>query len=156
MNWEAVGAIGESLGAFAVLITLIYLAIQIRYVRGQVESNTLEHIVSSLNDFAGRIAESDDLADIVIRGNRSYSSLTDAEKYRYDQCFMFLLNNLESWYLQIGQLNLYATSEQSVENIRQLIFYYCNNDGFKEYWGKVREIYPHIGDFIGETLEGDV
>ena len=30
MNWEAVGAIGELLGATAVIITLVYLAIQIR------------------------------------------------------------------------------------------------------------------------------
>jgi hypothetical protein len=31
MNWEAVGAIGELVGALAVVITLAYLALQIRY-----------------------------------------------------------------------------------------------------------------------------
>lgn len=30
MNWEAVGAEGEILGAFAVIITLGYLAVQVR------------------------------------------------------------------------------------------------------------------------------
>jgi hypothetical protein len=30
MNWDAIGAIGEIVGAIAVLATLIYLAIQIR------------------------------------------------------------------------------------------------------------------------------
>ena len=30
MNWEAVGAVGEILGAIAVLVTLIYLATQIK------------------------------------------------------------------------------------------------------------------------------
>ncbi len=30
MNWEAIGAIGEVLGAIAVLVTLLYLAVQIR------------------------------------------------------------------------------------------------------------------------------
>ena len=30
MNWEAIGAVGESLSAVAVLITLVYLAVQIR------------------------------------------------------------------------------------------------------------------------------
>ena len=30
MNWEAIGAIGEVIGAAAVVITLVYLAIQIR------------------------------------------------------------------------------------------------------------------------------
>ena len=30
MNWEALGAIGETLGALGVIVTLVYLAIQIR------------------------------------------------------------------------------------------------------------------------------
>ena len=30
MNWEAIGAIGELLGALGVVITLVYLAVQIR------------------------------------------------------------------------------------------------------------------------------
>ena len=29
MNWDAVGAIGEIIGAVAVIVTLIYLAVQI-------------------------------------------------------------------------------------------------------------------------------
>ena len=30
MNWEAIGAVGEVLGAVAVVLTLIYLSLQIR------------------------------------------------------------------------------------------------------------------------------
>jgi hypothetical protein len=33
MNWEAIGAIGENLGAVLVLVTLIYLANQVRYAK---------------------------------------------------------------------------------------------------------------------------
>ena len=33
MNWEAIGAIGEIVGAAAVIITLIYLASQVRTAR---------------------------------------------------------------------------------------------------------------------------
>ena len=33
MNWEAIGAVGELVGAFAVVITLAYLAIQVRYAK---------------------------------------------------------------------------------------------------------------------------
>jgi len=33
MNWEAVGAIGEVIGAIAVLVTLMYLASQVRSAR---------------------------------------------------------------------------------------------------------------------------
>lgn len=33
MNWEAIGALGESLSAVLVLITLVYLATQVRYAK---------------------------------------------------------------------------------------------------------------------------
>ena len=33
MNWEAIGAAGEVLGAVAVLVTLVYLATQVRHAR---------------------------------------------------------------------------------------------------------------------------
>jgi hypothetical protein len=35
MNWDAIGAVGELLGSFAVLVTLGYLAIQVRHARAE-------------------------------------------------------------------------------------------------------------------------
>ena len=39
MNWEAAGAIGELLGALAVLATLVYLAVQVRQSKELLEKN---------------------------------------------------------------------------------------------------------------------
>jgi len=39
MNWEAVGAISEFLGAVAVLATLLYLAVQVRHSRQLLEKS---------------------------------------------------------------------------------------------------------------------
>ena len=39
MNWEAVGAVGELVGASAVLFTLVYVAIQVRHSRDLLEEN---------------------------------------------------------------------------------------------------------------------
>ena len=36
MNWEAIGAVAEMLGSLAVLVTLIYLAVQVRHAREDV------------------------------------------------------------------------------------------------------------------------
>jgi len=38
MNWEAVCATGELIGAFAVVITLIYVGMQVRHSAGAVRS----------------------------------------------------------------------------------------------------------------------
>ena len=39
MNWEAVGALAELLGALVVLATLVYLAVQVRHSRDLLEEN---------------------------------------------------------------------------------------------------------------------
>jgi len=39
MNWEAIGALGEVLGALAVFATLIYLALQVKHSRRLLEEN---------------------------------------------------------------------------------------------------------------------
>ena len=39
MNWEAIGAIGETISAIAVLATLIYLAVQVKHSKTLLERN---------------------------------------------------------------------------------------------------------------------
>ena len=45
MNWEAIGAIGEVLGALAVIGSLVYLALQIR-----ANSRMLNQMLLSIED----------------------------------------------------------------------------------------------------------
>jgi len=40
MNWDAIGAIAELLGAIGVIASLVYLATQIRHGREQMSQNT--------------------------------------------------------------------------------------------------------------------
>ena len=55
MNWEAIGAIAESLGALGVIITLAYLAIQLRQ-----NSNSLNVGVLHFDSLANIRAASSD------------------------------------------------------------------------------------------------
>ena len=48
MNWEAIGAVGEVLGAVAVVITLVYLA---RQLRENTKSIRLQSVESTYKDW---------------------------------------------------------------------------------------------------------
>lgn len=151
MNWDAIGATAEMLGAIAVLATLIYLAIQISHLKRQNESDALDHVIDALNDFAGRIAESESLASIIHRGRASYHSLNDEEKIRFESIHMLLLNVLESWCLQEQQLYGVMGAKGS-ENITQNITYFCDYPGFREFWKQAKSVYPHLGSLVDSTL----
>ncbi len=61
MNWEAMGAIGETVGAVGVIATLGYLAFQVRQNSNVTRSATRQTISSVQADLGLRIAESADL-----------------------------------------------------------------------------------------------
>ena len=71
MNWEAIGAIGEVVGAAAVVITLLVLVVQVRQNnRGLEESNrlnraaTIDRHADSISRWRGRLMENTELSRI--------------------------------------------------------------------------------------------
>jgi len=57
MNWEAIGAIAELLGAIGVIVSLIYLATQIRHSREQMEQNTRAMRAATHQEFNHQLHE---------------------------------------------------------------------------------------------------
>ena len=78
MNWEAIGAVGEIIGALAVVVSLIYLATQIR-VQNSESRMAGNHAMSE--GFRDSIAELSDpnLSDIFHRSMATADSITDQE-----------------------------------------------------------------------------
>ena len=78
MNWDAIGAIGEILGAFAVVGSLIYLAVQVRRQNAEsrissahVVTTAFREVISSIQDPA--------TAQLVIKARDGLEGLTDPE-----------------------------------------------------------------------------
>lgn len=83
MNWDAIGAIAELLGAVAVFLTLIYLALQIRQNTRAVRSSAVDASIKSVMDVRVMLAQGSELADIFLRGNSDPDSLNPTEGLRY-------------------------------------------------------------------------
>ncbi len=49
MNWEAIGAIGEFVGGLAVVLTLIYIAFQVRQSSRQIDQHSRALAASNFN-----------------------------------------------------------------------------------------------------------
>jgi hypothetical protein len=64
MNWDAIGAIGEIVGALAVVLTLGYLAIQTRHNAAATQSSTELEASKQFSSFVTRIANSETLQRI--------------------------------------------------------------------------------------------
>lgn len=68
MNWEAISAIGAAIGALAVVITLAYLASQVRYARATANDTNRLTRVSGVRDVMLASATNDKLRDSLTVG----------------------------------------------------------------------------------------
>lgn len=82
MNWDAIGAVGEVVGAAGVIISLLYLAVQIRGDARAKRAATVHDQSTAFRDFLKTLATDEDLADVYLRGLRDFSSLQDADLVR--------------------------------------------------------------------------
>jgi hypothetical protein len=96
MNWEAAGAIGEILAAIAVVATLLYLSRELRQNLRSQSITTLRDTTAQWNHWGEMIATSPDLADIVVKGNSSYETLTESESLRYGAYIQSFFDIVES------------------------------------------------------------
>lgn len=91
MNWDAIGAIGEVVGAVAVVASLVYLARQIRQNSSLVEQSALATGAEAAALSAGhgadafrRIASDPELSRIWRVGTTRPDELQEDEAYRFD------------------------------------------------------------------------
>ena len=91
MNWTAIGAVGEIIGAVAVVLSLIYLAAQIRQNTQQVEEqcrtqrqNSLLGARSSFTEWRSMVIQDAMIASIWKRGSEDLDLLSEEERVQLD------------------------------------------------------------------------
>ncbi len=99
MNWEAVGAVGEMAGAIGVIVTLVYLALQIRSNAKATESAVLTNLSTEMERVAGAVATDEALAEALNTARRG-DTLNELQSTRLRSWFSAYLRVCESHVLQ--------------------------------------------------------
>jgi hypothetical protein len=80
MNWEALGAIGELIGALVVVGSVFYLSRQIKESNKHARGEVTRHIQHTWNQFLGAGNLDDKTRETIRRGHGSFDTLSDSEK----------------------------------------------------------------------------
>jgi hypothetical protein len=157
MNWEALGAVSELVGAVGVIATLIYLAAQIRQNSAVVRSATRQAISTQQADFGMQVAANPDLRAAIANWLNVQSSQSSPDEQLRDQFFLrSALRMFENQYHQ----NKDGTFEDIVwsgyvENMKRLVA----QPAFRKWWTESRALYSSdfagFVDSISSTNSGD-
>lgn len=137
MNWEALGAVGEVVGAAGVIFSLLYLASQVSDNSRQLRHASAQAVLDKLNGLIGRLAFTEGAGDVWSRGLSGLGSLrTDEEIVRFSSMMLQAFWAYEEilHYRTAGLVEDWAW-----DHAKAPVEHFMRTPGFQEWWALRRE-----------------
>ena len=132
MDWDAIGAIGEIVGALAVVASLLYLGMQIRRQTREsrmAATREFSEATSSLNQI---LLLNPDIASLYLEGiDKGVGGLGDADALRFANFLSMVLRSWENLYYQREDGRLEDRLWRGMETQFSEI---AGSLGFNQYW----------------------
>ena len=90
MNWEAIGAIGQIVGAIGVVVSLIYVATEVRNSTRATQLASRRSISEIFTLLSRQLAEHPDLRELYYRGLHDFESLEGSDLVGFAQFLAIL------------------------------------------------------------------
>ena len=103
MNLNDLANLGQIIGALAVVISLFYVASQIRQNTNAVRSATAQTVHEHFAKWYHLVAADDELSQIVAKGLRDYESLSEKERVRFIATFMAFLSYSQNAFSEVAR-----------------------------------------------------
>ena len=149
MNWEAIGAIGEILSAFAVLITLGYLAIQIRQNTQTIKTSALQ----SVQDVILLTEKNERYIACLMKAQRGETLSPDERAHMVERLLTIMRTFEKIWYA----FKLGAVSRDQFEQNLDLLRWALSVRAARQIWAHLAETFdPEFRAFVdSEVLRAD-
>ena len=151
MDWNAIGAVGEILGAAGVIGSLVYLGIQI----GQ--STRTERARAFQDVFAAFTSQNHEMfgtrnIDLIVTGMRDFKSLSGGDRLRFDHLMLGYFNAIEA---TMFSKNAYLMGQETLENwsyaMRTRFLPYS---GVRDWWSEAKGMMaPDTVTWVDEQLQ---
>ena len=148
LNWDAIGAVGEILGAIAVLATLLYLARQIKQSTVMLRSQSRRQVLEGLTADSERLLQ-DNLADLVFKEAQG-EELNSKEQIKVSNLALSFLGNLEIQYHEIQDGSLDLTFE---ETLRYRLFMFMTGPGRQRWEDNRRFFTKEFQKYVDQQLD---
>ena len=160
MTLEDLGNLGEFIGAIGVVVTLVYLALQIRQNTAHLSQNTRAVQLSALeanSESGNRVREllimDPKLSDLHLKGLQGYSQLDRTERLRFGMLLQNLFATLQAAYIRtrlLGPVTRMPIDSDAVVNDfdatpfldgKSLLDSLLVHPGVREWWDRNQDHY---------------
>lgn len=117
MSWAALGAIAELLGALAVVVSLLYLAMQVKESTRQARRDAGRDLAARISDVSLAVAADPELGRLLVMGGADPDRLSPGDQARFRGLMNSLFRGLEQQFLLRGEGALDDESWAAVERM---------------------------------------
>jgi hypothetical protein len=146
VNWDAIGAIAELVGATGVIASLFYLGTQIRQNTRSVKAASYHAVVTNLSDYSSAIGRDQSTADLLFRGQSDFNALRRTEQFQFALLMISLFRSYEDIFYQYRQEMIDESVWAGWSNSMTRIFW---RPGVQIWWPSWREdCHPKFREFL--------
>ncbi len=151
MNWEALGAIGEIVGAAGVIVTLGYLAVQIRQNTQSVRASAFQEAIRDATQSIDQLGRDADLTRIWFAGMRDFEALAREEQQRFA---VYCTSMFRRYEIIIYQARRGSLDPESWEGIREHLKWAVSHPGTVAWWKRARNLFNRqLREFVEQELQ---
>ncbi len=153
MNWEAIGAAGELIGAFAVVISLIFVGAQIRHSAGAVRSAAANDASVAMQNWYLEMGSNRQASDIWFNAMTSPDPLSTHDEFQFMMSMHAVLLGMQNSYFLSQEGTLDAEFREAITTA---IVAVKDLPGMDRYWRQRRGFF-HTGfaEYVDSLLAQD-
>jgi hypothetical protein len=150
MDWEATAAIAELLAAAGVIVSLVYLATQIRQNTRTERARAFQEIFSGSASFADQMFSPQNI-ELVTSGMLDFKALSGGDKLRFDNMMLGYFNAVEA---TIFSRDAFLLGDETLENwghlLRTRMLPYA---GVRDWWNEAKAVFaPETRAWIDQQI----
>ena len=137
MNWEAIGAVGEIVGAITVVATLIYLAKQIKDSARAARSQSITDATTGMQAWYQELGSNPQVSELVLTGFRNPEALSKEAQFQWlmimHACFIGFQRSFflaQEGTLDVGLRNSIGTAIVAVNHMPGMDVYWRQRKAF--------------------------
>ncbi|MDH5589688.1 MAG: hypothetical protein OEZ65_09925 [Gemmatimonadota bacterium] len=141
MDWTLIGALGELLGAVAVVVSLVYLSRQVHQNTSAVQTANAVTVQGNFQQLARMFYTDREMGDLVLRAMRGDPDMMPADRIATYAYFFDFMKTAELAYYQFLNGDL---DRQLWEATFEFYHAYFTTPGFRAYWAERRSAFIPI------------
>jgi len=151
MNWEAIGAIGEILGALVVIATVLYLSRQVRESNKHAQAEAERETQEKWNHYIDSYTRDPIAREVMRKGYYSFDNLSNSEKSVFMVGMAQFINHLDM-VLRMESKGL--LSKEFSDSIGGIVVSLIATSGGREFWKSgATSFQPLSREYISNGIE---